>query len=762
MRAKLLQMDRVLRQVVDALEEDDLLIVLGDHGMDTGGDHGGDGVLETSAGLWMYSKTPLRNTAARAMELSLAQQTKIFPGATVPHRRVQQIDLVPTISLLLGLPIPFNNLGAVIPELFEGKDLDDAVAANAVQVGRYLDTYRASASGSELDAAWASLENLRNETTTASAGDKAEAQATYLRAALAACRAMWAQFNSASMALGLLSLAMSLAASAALFVRLGAEGGAEIVGDAMAWSIRGMAAGAIGGTLLSFLTGVVPAEGIDALDWILFLAPFCGALVVIGTCLPPPSLWTAGTVVRTVASTPIVLVLHTVAFFSNSFTFWEDRIILFFLASTLVEPVRAGLAVPSSALRARILRAAGVFAVAARAMGSSTVCREEQQPYCRVTFFASASVAVPPLLVRVLALPVALALPALIRWRLSTAKADHGSAALVLPHALRPALVAGSIYWLLDWADAVDFFGVDAAPLLRTVRTVVAWTAVFFVTMGAAGGFLMPACIKINVDGDPQKPERVTVLGYANAFGAPYLVLWSVALALVWLSSQLTGQLMLALGTAALLAHLELVNALRDARVLNAALASTTPSKLLGLQTGAETPFVPGTLRFADMTPLALLALHAFFATGHQATVPSIQWKPAFMLTPGVSYPLSPMLVALNAFGPVFVIALAAPLLAAWNVAPRGGDAVALGAGRAALALQAYFGALLLGAAGSAAHLRRHLMVWKVFAPRFMLGAATLLAVDTAAILGLLALGPVVRYMARVFGPAVADAVRPA
>jgi len=29
-----------------------------------------------------------------------------------------QIALVPTLALLLGLPIPFSNLGAIIPELF--------------------------------------------------------------------------------------------------------------------------------------------------------------------------------------------------------------------------------------------------------------------------------------------------------------------------------------------------------------------------------------------------------------------------------------------------------------------------------------------------------------------------------------------------------------------------------------------------------------------------------------------------------------------
>lgn len=43
----------------------------------------------------------------------------------VTGRKVAQIDLVPTISLLLGTPIPFGSLGGVIPEVFAGRYLDD-------------------------------------------------------------------------------------------------------------------------------------------------------------------------------------------------------------------------------------------------------------------------------------------------------------------------------------------------------------------------------------------------------------------------------------------------------------------------------------------------------------------------------------------------------------------------------------------------------------------------------------------------------------
>ena len=56
MLAKQQQMNDVLKRAVDALDQDILLVVLGDHGMDRKGDHGGDGDLDVSAGLWIYLK----------------------------------------------------------------------------------------------------------------------------------------------------------------------------------------------------------------------------------------------------------------------------------------------------------------------------------------------------------------------------------------------------------------------------------------------------------------------------------------------------------------------------------------------------------------------------------------------------------------------------------------------------------------------------------------------------------------------------------
>lgn len=47
------------RGLVDRLENDTLLVVIGDHGMTMTGDHGGDSELEISAALFLYSPTAL-------------------------------------------------------------------------------------------------------------------------------------------------------------------------------------------------------------------------------------------------------------------------------------------------------------------------------------------------------------------------------------------------------------------------------------------------------------------------------------------------------------------------------------------------------------------------------------------------------------------------------------------------------------------------------------------------------------------------------
>jgi len=128
----------------------------------------------------------------------------------------------------------------------------------------------------------------------------------------------------------------------------------------------------------------------------------------------------------------------------------------------------------------------------------------------------------------------------------------------------------------------------------------------------------------------------------------------------------------LSLATAA---HLELVNAARDARALQASFSVDPAGALARLQQGVPTTEVEqqqgaAGVRVYEVVQIALLARLAFFASGHQAMSMSLQWKATFVLTPTLSYSPSSLSMTLNTLGPTAVIGLGVPLLGIWNVAP--------------------------------------------------------------------------------------------
>ncbi|KAH9484121.1 GPI ethanolamine phosphate transferase 3 [Psilocybe cubensis] len=553
MKLKLEQMNAVLTRVVETIDEDTLLVVLGDHGMDRSGDHGGDGTLETSAGMWIYSKGAALMETETEIPSGLLQ-FKIFPGCDVPHRSIQQIDILPTLSLLLGFAIPYNNLGTVIPELFwrdHGNGLLRAsLEVNAAQIMRYLQTYRNSASGGELNDSWEGIifSWTASQSDNLFGASKLIILFNFTRVALAACREMWAQFNPLLMGSGLVLLSSSLCASWSVYLGL-----TSVKTDWREWlkpRLSGVILAGVCGAILGIagqqvLRIFVP--GVSAIDLSLFTGGMASSVKFIISSPPKISF-------RMIKSVPILLVLHTVAFLSNSFTFWEDR---------------------------------GKF---------------------------------------------------------SNFKNGKN--------------MAGSSWFWMD-------------PVRRWYRNL--------------------------------KTEN-------GKFKS-----WDM--------------------------QTQLLDSYRDTVAIHTACESSTPSSVLDAASAMR--FSPS-VRFIDVIPIALLGLHAFYGTGHQSTIQSIQWKSGFMITPTANYFFAPITVLLNSVGPVFLFALATPLAALWNRSPLPisvtqpeADVQVKGESTlAALGIVIYYSALLLGSTVSAAVLRRHLMVWKVFAPRFMTAVLELLAVDLAVLIG--------------------------
>ncbi|EGG18648.1 phosphatidylinositol glycan [Cavenderia fasciculata] len=150
---KLSQMDQFLLSIINNIDNETLFILMGDHGMTTEGNHGGSSKDETEAGLFMYSKKITLNQTAASSSSSTDQIEKwnqFEYNDRKDIRTISQIDLVSTLSLLLGVPIPYANLGTIIPEPFihhsindngGWKKLIDAQRLNSWQIHRYVDSY---------------------------------------------------------------------------------------------------------------------------------------------------------------------------------------------------------------------------------------------------------------------------------------------------------------------------------------------------------------------------------------------------------------------------------------------------------------------------------------------------------------------------------------------------------------------------------------------------------------------------------------------
>ena len=185
MEAKLRQVDEALSRALDAIDSTPsstscvAAFVLGDHGMTEDGNHGGGTDEEVSAGLFAHYSPGCRrraggSTTAAEEEFDASwgdarhSEAADVPGAARAFDSVHQIDLVPTISFLMGLPVPYANIGGVVPDLLppppppplrgdggvDGRPSPSshlradpsprvavALALNAAQVWGYLDAY---------------------------------------------------------------------------------------------------------------------------------------------------------------------------------------------------------------------------------------------------------------------------------------------------------------------------------------------------------------------------------------------------------------------------------------------------------------------------------------------------------------------------------------------------------------------------------------------------------------------------------------------
>lgn len=111
------EMDDIVRNIYQAMftnpsMDSTLLVLVGDHGMNDAGNHGGSTSGETSPALVFIS--PKFEAISSGLPSPMSQRDNFDY-----YQVVEQSDIVPTLSALLEFPIPRNNLGVIVPEMLK-------------------------------------------------------------------------------------------------------------------------------------------------------------------------------------------------------------------------------------------------------------------------------------------------------------------------------------------------------------------------------------------------------------------------------------------------------------------------------------------------------------------------------------------------------------------------------------------------------------------------------------------------------------------
>ncbi|KAF6817166.1 GPI ethanolamine phosphate transferase [Colletotrichum sojae] len=729
MTAKLQQMDTFIRDLAAQIDDDTLLVVMGDHGMDSKGDHGGESDDEVEAALWMYSKRPFFGRTKPEYKK---------PPSMAKIRPVNQIDLVPTLALLLGIPIPYNNLGGPIEEAFAGKKGNawDNLAAvsrmTAAGIQRYQDSYFAARGIDQSKSATAGHVSHLWRKADRSWQWKSYQEAygffnMFQEETLRVCKDLWARFDVPKMVTGIAVMAVGVvmllvyasrdededfAVLDNLELDL-AEKKLELQGvkpdstpsyktihkKLLLAAILGAVPGAAAGTVYSIFTtpddliyAIAGAAVSSSIGVVISLSGFGKTLLN----LLPNNIWGWLAVIFTLS--------QSIGFASNSYTIWEDSILLFFITTFGVVNVFAAFSVPTMRERTLAIYHSVLFVVLGRVASYSKLCREEQMPYCFSTYYASATSSTSATWQLAIPFAVALILPSIIKSFLKPSRSWEGLAPAWIDYVYRIGLVMAASYWVIDAADNGDWFPSLPPRLLKGFGVYLAQGILALVFVAGTTAFVWaPPLVSILTTPAKNGNTQITVLGYGNAHGARYMLLpMNIVGACILLSKPMGG------GALALLFWQ--IMSLVEILELNSLTAEAIGPVMLGV-----------------------LGNFGFFKTGHQGTLSSIQWDSAFIPLFSIRYPWTPVVVALNTFGAQIVAVIAVPLIVLWKVGPKR-KGVLESVSRALGIFIAYFAVESLATMAWAGWLRRHLMLYRVFCPRFMMAAALLLIVDLVAL----------------------------
>ncbi len=107
--------DKLILEIIDSIDEDTTFVILGDHGMDALGTHGGSTDDETETAILAFHKKGFQKYHQKDLSpvMRSVNETDLF---------IKQQDIAPTLSMLMGIPIPFSNMGQMINDIYPAID----------------------------------------------------------------------------------------------------------------------------------------------------------------------------------------------------------------------------------------------------------------------------------------------------------------------------------------------------------------------------------------------------------------------------------------------------------------------------------------------------------------------------------------------------------------------------------------------------------------------------------------------------------------
>lgn len=693
MTRKLNDTNNLINEIVESLEENMVLFVVGDHGMTDSGDHGGDSSHEVEAAMFVYSTMPL-------VDYDSHEDT------------VNQIDLVPTLASILRTPIPFSNLGSVVlgslPSLTRSGRIEDnlwylafSVWRNIVQTKKYIDVYSGDSylfSNEQLETVEDMYTRLYKQIKTVRTVEEFESfiknSKDYFKLLKDLCTEVWVQFDS-----GLISKGLPLMFCTLFFFYLFVTGVPE---DRMSKIFQSSFLQYA--VIVNFLTALTVIFGyffgfMDEMKNNIFFLTGAESVtllaVLIGTHWDAISMrWYVGWYYRKIKKlsyiSRVILLLTICSLFSNSFIV-EESSVLSFLLVTLISLLMYNLMKENtnetserkakpflkpqarSNLKTIVLIAGLIACVSIRLSHYFWRCREEQQRECSGFVMGKMGSVMSDNLERIF-LAITLIILALyitiVRLWMQNCGNLSGFSPSVLIGQYCPVVigVCMSCYWVLQKLPKfvkIKFalsWQVSTLPNIIYALSVMAILVLYYRPLNV---FLLPkkkefinayqdenvvprlfekikkSIYKKNVEVD----DTPIVYGLGTAYSAAFISL-SVFLMLLYsllLGDVLSPSTFLMFLSCASVLGLSAVERYKNANSISELVEVSTPVLLCWF----------------------LTAEYFFYGTGHQSSFPTIHWDAAFVGTGGHFYGnlVPAILIGINTFGSHIVLGSTLPLL---------------------------------------------------------------------------------------------------